>query len=262
MTPETYMRRYHGLDRTFEGDACPLTAEELYPVSAAEGRACGCASADDDGDKCCCKASMAEALQLLCGETMGSLVDFDAFFFLTDALALGSPLFIPGDDIDNIRMPTASLRRFSPCNCNLLDVDGTAYFTIPGFDGVALETVNQLSLCAIKAIAFQIASSCDGECEDSAYRRAVRTIRRAIQSEGGSTGNCGAYCDCDDCCCASGVLTELATRNLSRTATLTVGPLVLQNVTVLGSVGSVLVLASEELERFYFVCTNAVETLG
>ncbi len=265
MTPETYMRRYHGPDQVFEGESCPLTAEEVFPVSTAEERTCGCTLPDNDTDDCCCKGSMAEALQLLCGETIGALVDFDAFFFLTDALALGSPLSVPGTDTDNIGTPAASLRRFAPCNCDLLDVAGTAYFAIPNQGNVALEAVDQLSLCAVKAVAFQLAPAAEGEDTETVYRRAVRAIRRAIQAEGGSTGACGvcqAHCDCDDCCCASGILTELSTRNLSRTATLTVGPLVLQNVTVLGSIGSVLVLVSEELNRVYLVCANAVEALG
>ncbi len=266
MTPETYMRRYHagcGCDE----EAATVTAEELFPACAlnASDCGCGCGQTDPDPDPtCCCKASMAEALQLLCGETIGSLVDFDAFFFLTDSLALGSSLTIPGADTDNIGTPAASLRRFAPCNCDLLDVDGTAYFAVPDQAGLALETVSQLSLCSIKAVAFQLATADEADGE-TVYRRAVRAIRRAIQTEGGCTGACGvcqAHCDCDDCCCASGILSELATRNLSRTATLTAGPLVLQNVTVLGSIGSVLVLASEELERIYFVCANAVEALS
>ena len=45
-------------------------------------------------------------------------------------------------------------------------------------------------------------------------------------------------------------------------ATLTVGPMVLQNVTVLGAVGSVLILAEETQERIYFVCTSQIEALG
>lgn len=254
MTPETYMRRYHGAD----------SAEEVFS-------ACGCAAGNDDSVvtpevSCCCKPSMVEALRLLCGNTLGSLVDFNAFFFLTDSLAVGSTLSVPGEDTDNITTPTASLRRFSPCNCDLLDVAGPAYFAVPGTDNMALENLEQLSLCAIKAIAFQVTEAdCPRDCDDSNYRRAVRAIRRAIQAEGGNTSACAAcqaHCDCDDCCCAAGVLTELSSRNLSRLATLTAGPLVLQNVTVLGSVGSVLVLSDEDLSRFYLVCANSVEALA
>ena len=266
MTPETYMKRFHGscgCSRcgAAEADSCPL--EDQVPFSCCP---VGEETALDPEDGCCCKASMVEALRLLCGESQSNLVDFGAFFFLTDSLAVGSPLSVPGTDIDNISTPSASLERFSPCNCDLLDVSGTAYFAVPGLECAALDDVDRLTLCSLKAVAFQISpSECDDECADTNYRRAVRGLRRAIRSEGGSTGACGtcqAHCDCDDCCCAAGVIQELSTRNLSRMATLTAGPLVLRNVTVLGSVGSVLVLASEELSRVYLVCANAVEAIG
>lgn len=270
MTPETYMRRYHGDCGDGETEQA-ISAEELYPscsLAGESGRSRGSDTAEDTSreSECCCKASMVDALQLLCGETLGSLVDFDAFFFLTDSLTIGSPLAIPDDGTDNIVEPAASLRRFSPCNCDLLELSGTAYFAIPCSDIIALEDVDQLSLCAIKAVAFQIEPSEADDPEDTNFRRAVRAIRRAIRAEGGNTGACRrcghVHCDCDNCCCASGILGELSARNLSRLATLTAGPLVLQDATVLGSVGSVLVLADEELSRIYLVCANAIEVLG
>lgn len=149
-------------------------------------------------------------------------------------------------------------------------MDGTAYFAIPGTSTVALDPVDQLTLCSVKAVAFGLTDpDCPEECPDTVYRRVVRNIRRAIRAEGGETSGCDSCdsvsanrCDCEDCCCDTGVLTELASRNLSRLATLTAGNLVLQDVTVLGAVGSVLVLASEEEERIYFVCASNVEALG
>lgn len=267
MTPETYMRRFHGAEAVT--DDVPLTAEEVYPSCPlnTEGTRCGCSVPDTAAtETCCCKGSMVDALRLLCGDALSNLVNFDAFFFLTDAISLGSALTVPATDTDNIGTPAASLRRFSPCNCDLLDVSGTAYFAAPGQTNTALTSTDLLSICALKAVAFDLLPA-DGQTEDlpTPYRRAVWAIRRAIQAEGGTTGGCGAcqaHCDCDDCCCASGILAELSTRNLSRTATLAVGSMVLQNVTVLGSIGSVLVLGSEALNRFYLVCANAVELLG
>lgn len=270
MTPETYMRRYHGSCGCDEEAA--ITAEELFPSCPLSSSGCGCADrecnqADPDPlPTCCCKASMVEALRLLCGTELASLVDFDAFFFLTDALSVGGALTVPGEGPDNIEELDASFRRFSPCNCDLIDVDGTAYFATPCATCTALEDVEQLSLCSVKAVAFDLEDpECPETCEDAVYRRATRLLRRAIRSEDGTTGSCapcGSHCDCDDCCCDEGLLTELATRNLSRQVTITVGPLVLQDVTVLGSVGSVLVLASEEEQRIYFVCVSQVEALG
>lgn len=272
MTPETYMRRYHGGCGCDEAEPAALSAEELYPscpLNTIEIGACGCDRDHTDPDPlptCCCKASMVEALHLLCNTELANLVDFDAFFFLTDSLTVGGGLKVPCSEPDNICDLDASFRRFSPCNCDLIDVDGTAYFAIPGAACTALEDVEQLSLCSIKAIAFGLTEpDCPEECPDAVYRRAVRIIRRAIRSECGETSACATctpHCDCEDCCCDTGILTELASRNLSRLATLTVGSLVLQNVTVLGAVGSVLVLANEEQERIYFVCVSNVEALG
>lgn len=288
MTPEFYMRRYHSADDedSLEALSCPIAAEDAFPVferrsqesaesecrclqaqGSGEGECRRCQEQEDEDDNgCCCKRSMVEALRLLCNNTLASLVDFDSFFFLTDSLAVGSTLAPPSSRADNINDPNASFRRFSPCNCDLLDVSATAYFASPSSETVALEAVEQLSLCALKAVAFQLKDSeCPRDCDDSNFSRAIRVIRRAIREEGGSTnacGRCSAHCDCDNCCCNTGILSELSVRNLSRLATLTVGPLILQNVAVLGSLGSVLILADEEQERFYLVCAENIEALG
>ena len=262
MTPETYMRHYHA-----DLDAMdPIPAEELYPSCPLTASPCAAADPDEPADPCCCKASMAEALRLLCDPTLAGLVDFDAFFFLTDNLTVGGALEVPTNAADNIAAADASFRRFSPCNCALLDVTGAAYFAAP--EGTAmLQSIDQISLCSVQAVAFQLlhTETADAVQTLTPYQQAVRAIRRAIQAEGGTTtayGACSCHCDCDDCCCSAGILAELSTRNLSRLATLTAGPLVLQNVTVLGSLGSVLVLADEASYRFYLVCANGVETLG
>ena len=259
------MRRYHACrDREEETS---LT-DEVFPscqLEALEADPQDCPLPDPDDDNCCCKASMVDALGLLRCADLAALVDFDSFFFLTDSLTIGGNLRPSIGDTDNINSLTASFRRFSPCNCDLIDVRGTAFFAIPG-GNVALEEVDQLSLCSLNAAAFTLSASEDPtETENTVYRRAVRLLRRAIRAEEGYISGraaCGGQCDCDDCCCNKGLLAELAARNLSRQVTLTVGPLVLQNVTVLGTLGSVLVLANETQRRIYFVCVSQVEALG
>lgn len=273
MTPETYMRRYHSGCGCENEETAPIPAEALYPscpLNTAETAVRGCGSCGQNCAEplptCCCKASMVEALRLLCNTELANLVDFDAFFFLTNTLAVGGSMLVPTTESDNIAALDASFQRFSPCNCDLIDVDGTAYYAAPRNTTEMLGAVEQLSLCSVKAIAFTLVTADEeGETDLGIYRRALRYLRRAIQDEGGDISGCapcGAHCDCDDCCCDTGLLTELATRNLSRQATLTVGPLVLQNVTVLGAIGSTLVLADETNRRIYFVCVSQVEALG
>ena len=286
MTTENYMKRYHAA----RGDSCelelaPLRAEEVFPGCESGVDFCPCRAArfSDRGDcdvcsdrapqdipdaPCCCKSSMVEALRLLCGSELSERVDFNAFFFLTDALTVGGPLgtnLSTESPADNINALNASLERFSPCNCDLLEVDGTAYFAIPPAPAVAIQSLDTLSLCSLKAVAFQLSQPETDEEAAQWDRHTLRLIRRAIRCEGGDTSSCGvcqAHCDCDDCCCNGGLLTELAGRNLSRQATLSAGPLLLRDVTVLGSVGSVLVLWNEADRRVYFVCVEAIEVLA
>lgn len=267
MTPEAYLRQYHCTPSCNEPLAsCSLLTNANSAISSA-ATCSNSTTSPSISTLSCCRPSMVNALQLLCGNTLSSLTDFSAFYFLTDTLSIGSALSVPTTNTDNLsNTPTAVLRRFAPCNCDLLEVSGTAYYALPGSTDVALDTVDQLSLCAVKVVAFQVLNNdCPTENENCGYDCAVRALRRAIQAEGGATNGCAtcqSHCDCENCSCASGLISELSTRNLSRQATITVGPLVLQNVTVLGSIGSVLVLTDEALNRVYLVCSNAIEAIG
>lgn len=262
MTLDSYMKHYHGADSedALEDFVCPLAAEKTYPVREDwTARATQNANRHRNNQENDCNEPMANALQLLGGNTLSSLVDFDAFFFLTDSLAIGSPLGdSEEDEADNISDPEATLRRFSPCSCDLLDIDGVAYFAVAGENDVALDPVQQVNLSIVEAIAFGLVDlECEAECPDSLFRLAVRALRRAIrEAEENNDSRCGNNGN------DGGILEELSTRNLSRSVTLTVGSLVLRNVTVIGSLDGILILGDEDLERFYFVRAEDVETLG
>ena len=77
-------------------------------------------------------------------------------------------------------------------------------------------------------------------------------------------GCCACSCACsdDECCCAAGLLSTLSQSNLSRKVTIVAGPLVLQGVTLLGTVGNVLVLSNSTNNRIYFVCVNQIQFLA
>ena len=55
---------------------------------------------------------------------------------------------------------------------------------------------------------------------------------------------------------------DSVTAGVSRTATLSAGPLLLENVQVLGQLGQLLVLANSTDERFYLVCADKIDFIG
>lgn len=220
---------------------------------------------DKDDDGCtCCKQSLRDALKLLCSHTISDLVDFDAFAFLTPFSAVGAtPATIPETGSDNLGALTGTFRRFSPGNCDLIDIEGTV--TTPF--GTTIE-VDEASLCALSAIAFQLLPAEDtggvpvGCCPDtdlSLYRKVRSLLQRELESND-CCGECLCDCDCsDDCCCAASVLSALSGKSLNKRTTLSAGPLAVRDVTALGTIGNVLVLGNEEESRFYFVCANKVD---
>jgi len=83
---------------------------------------------------CCCKKSMIEALKLLCNTELSNLIDFEKFAFLTNDFIVGARLVllkIGSDEKDNLSNLDAKFKRFSPCNCDLIDIEGTAAYTVP-----------------------------------------------------------------------------------------------------------------------------------
>lgn len=218
----------------------------------------------------CCKASMREALKLLCCNQVSDLLDFDGFAFVTDDLVVGAqPVCMSECSKDNLGPLSGTFRRFSPCNCDLIDIEGCAY----GPFG-ALIDVDQATLCSLSAIAFQVQGCAGGSAAPTAncdclttpearYHRVRDLLQCQLNSVDRACGECICHCDCtDDCCCAQGVLAALSGVSLNKRATLIAGLLALRNVTVLGTIGNVLVLGNDDDYRFYFVCANKVEMLA
>lgn len=288
-------------------------------------------------NKCCCKKSMEASLKLLCNEELAELIDFKKFAFLTDDFIVGSTLTLLKKEScleDNLSDLNAVFERFSPCNCDMIDIEGAASYNIPlpgdakelegqikmlikkllevlGSQGcttgmtvetlneflkiskpcdlgekllkviieflmkliVALPKVEEISLCAIKAVAFQVkkekADSCKeyGDKKDGDNYQKAKCIlqelldKKCKEKDKNKKCGCDCHCDCDECCCTKGVLKEVANANFCGKITLTAGDLVLKEVTVLGTKGDTIVLANDKKKRFYFVCANAVELL-
>lgn len=217
---------------------------------------------------CCCKQSFRAALQLLCDSQIASLVDFDAAVFLTDTYSAGATLNTTVPETtptDNLGTPSGSFLRLSSCNCDLLEISATLYMPPATSTGA---TATQVSLCELAAIALQVAQgTAEGdvtapEATTRNYRCLKQLLSQRLAPCNSRCGECSCKCDCDDCCCAAGVLSVLADNNLSRKVTLAAGQLVLQGVTLLGTLGNVLVLANDEDQRIYFVCAAKVQFLG
>lgn len=285
--------------------------------------------------KCCCKKSMEAALKLLCVEKLADLIDFKKFAFLTDDFVIGSNLTLLGKECkkgDNLADLNAIFKRFSPCNCDVIEIEGAASYNIPipndakvteeqlemlikkiidilvphGCDRemstetlkevlkiskpkdvskcileeiikflkkaiIALPKVEEISLCAIEAVAFEAKykkPDCCQECcekkEKDNFQKAKCILQELLEDphkKGKNKCGCECNCDCDECCCTKGIIKEVFATNLGKNATLTAGNLVLKDAKVLGIKGDVIVLASDQEKRFYFVCANAVQAL-
>ena len=244
------------------GPCCPLPRVTSLPVEA-----CTQEGGQESGGCGCCKTSFRDALKLLCSSQLSSLVDFNKFAFLTASTAVGaqpqgmSQQTGPQDDLGTL---SGSFRRFSPGTCDLIDISGTA---VSPFG--TLMSVSQASLCALTALVFetkQAESAEGGYTQEEVTQFRFRRAKELIQCQLEQTDPCGVCtCNCrctDDCCCTASVLDSLSGSSLNKQTTLTAGLLALQDVSVLGSVGNVLVLANESARRFYFVCTDKVEFLA
>lgn len=220
----------------------------------------------DEG--CCCKASLRAALQLLCDSQIASLVDFDGAAFITDTYSAGSTLNTAAPETtpaDNLTTLSGSFLRLSSCNCDLLDISAALYYPPSTTTGV---TATQVSLCELAGIALQVAQgTAEGditapEATTRNYRCLKQLLSRRLNPCNSRCGECSCKCNCDDCCCTAGILGMLADNNLSRKVTLAAGLLILQGVTLLGTLGNVLVLANDNDQRIYFVCAAKVQFLG
>ena len=248
----------------------------------------------DEG--CCCKQSFRSALGLLCDPQISGLLDFDGAAFLTGVYTAGAALTCgksdaekpsprdrddkapcrpeppapaePSGPSDNLGKLTGSFRRFAPCTCDLLDIDAGLYAAGGKPCGF---TANQVSLCQLDAVVIQGAgAAAKGGLFAGDAAKDFRCLCDRLTQRLGPAGDvcgqdpCGCSCACDgrDCCCAAGLLDTLARNNLSRRVSLTAGLLVLKDVTLLGAVGSVLVLCNDADNRLYFVCVNSVQFIG
>ncbi|OUN22658.1 CotA family spore coat protein [Pseudoflavonifractor sp. An85] len=253
---------------------CPTPCQPTQMICCCQPVAAPCPPVVDVEEGCCCKQSFRAALQLLCNSQLATLLDFNQAAFVTDTYVAGATInTTPAGTTpaDNLNTMSGSFRRFSPCNCDLLEISALVNTPPETSTGV---TATQVPLCQLTAVALQTATApASGDItSDQATANNFQTIQKILSqclnpcTNPCSTpcGACACSCACsdDECCCAAGLLSTLSQSNLSRKVTIVAGPLVLQGVTLLGTVGNVLVLANSTNNRIYFVCVNQIQFLG
>lgn len=206
-------------------------------------------------EKCPCRAGLVQALQMLLRSGLSALVNFQNFAFVTEDFLVGASLEAATPTTgpyDNLAATLAgSFNRFSPCACDFIDVTGTVYLpTAVAADAVTGLTASRLNLCDITAVAFGVVPDTTEPATNN-FAAARTLLQRLLQ--GPCRPDCPPYPDpCQEQCHCNCDEDDF----LGGSASLIADSLLLANMTVLGKVGKVLVLANETDELFYFVCTD------
>lgn len=215
---------------------------------------------DTQEDTCPCRYGFVQSLQMLLRTGLSSLVDFQSFAFVTPEYLVGATLVAPsttGGTYDNLSADlTGTFSRFTQCACNDIDVSGPVNLPVVG-DGTTGLTVSRLSLCDLLAVAFTVTGD-TAETALTNYQSAKALFQTLLQRRPPVGPDYPPYPDpcCAPCCPGAPDF------GMGGTVSLIVGNVVLANVTVLGQIGGVLVLANDAASRFYFVCGQDAITVG
>lgn len=197
---------------------------------------------------CPCNEDFRRALDLICSPRLQPLVDFNTFAFVTDFYLLGTALETPTAGTapgDNLAAPAGSYVCGGD-SCEALTVSGLLY--PPETGATALEsTVTQVALCRLNAIAFDAAAT-EMTTAAANFQTISQTLGQLLRPK--KPQDCGNLAD---------ALTNAAA---VRASTVTTGPLVVANSTILGQLGDILVMANSTDNRFYFICANEIDFMG
>ncbi len=234
------------------------------PVQPGIGQVC---PADVEcGTNCPCAAGLVAALQLLCDSRFAPLVDYKQFAFFTRDFVLGSSLSCPAsttDPYDNLTGPLdGEFVSITPDSCKNLEVSGQVYYPVPVCAGTTEAPcctegpyfdAGEVQLCSLVAVSFNVAET-TGVTAAEAFTNLSRLFYQATHA--GCRPSPTPPTKPTPC---NNSKDDLASRS---TASVTAGPLIAGNASVLGEIGDVLILANEASTRFYFVCQSAVGFIG
>lgn len=198
---------------------------------------------------CPCSEDFRRALDLLCSPRLQPLVDFTTFAFVTDYYVLGSGLDTPVAGTapsDNLATPAGSYVCGGD-SCDALTVSGLLYPPEAGATALT-STVTQVALCRLNAIAFGSAPDTAEDPVTGNFQTLSQTLGQLLRPQ--KPQPCGNLAD---------ALTNAAA---IRASTVTTGPLVVANSTILGQIGDILVMANSTDSRFYLICANKIDFMG
>ena len=220
---------------------------------------CGCG--------CSCAPGLVAALQLLCRPRFAALTDYKQFAFVTRDFVLGSSLNCPASvttPYDNLTGPLdGEFVKITPNSCENLEVSGQIYYPNPLCTGGTEAPccaegpyfdADSVRLCSLTAVAFGVAETTDFPSAEAAYNELAKLFYQATHAGCGPAPTPPAKptpCDRSS--------DDLAGRG---TVSVTAGPLVVGNASVLGEIGDVVILGNSEDHLFYFVCRSAAGFIG
>ena len=196
---------------------------------------------------CPCGEDFRRALDLLCSPRLRPLIDFNTFAFVTDYYILGSALTTPVAGTaagDNLADPAGSYVCGGD-SCEALSVSGLLY--PPDVGATALESsVTQVALCRLQAISFNALAGDDGAAAN--FQTISQTLGQLLRPR-----------QPQEC---TGIADALTSAAAIRASTVTAGPLVVANSTIIGQLGNILVMANSSDNRLYLICANRIGFMG
>ena len=161
---------------------------------------------------------------------------------------------------------TALAERTNPDSANYRADLLAAFLPLLGGCSCPQVTVDEVSLCALTAIVFEAAGS-TATAQQANYQALKQILLQILRPKcpppcppcaPPQPQPCSVPCNCKN----TGILASLDRCGMVQALSLTAGPLLLTDVTLLGAIGSVLILANDAQSRIYYVCSETVEFLG
>lgn len=219
---------------------CTNTAGNCNPCATQQVDSCGCG----------CREDFRSALGLLCCPQTSPLINFNAVAFIADNYVVGTTITTPVASttaVDNLNTLTGTYV-CSSSSCETTNASGDLALAVDDTTPVAVN-ISQAALCKLNAVVFTAAGTTETE-QSTNFQSLTQLLSQLINPS-----------QPDSCCCST-IATSLLNATVARSVTLTAGPLLLSNVTVLGQIGDVLVLANSTTFRIYLVCADKIAFLG